>query len=1280
MKDFIFDLQRFAVCKIGETEYESFSAALNAATGNATITIISDFTLVSGDDIKKNITLDLNGHTISTGYTYFYVGSEYPSYHPTVTIKDSSTGKTGKITGGHLQNRGKLTIEGGIIDCEIQNLGRDNGSLTITGGTFNKNISNYSSTISISSGKFYSGFNFVQRASYLADNYKAQKNSDGWTVSTINSGENFYSVNNNSVNNNSVTVTSGGVNKSGQIKSGSEIQISYFHEGEITFDNAVTNIQENGDDIEIYADSTKILTIKNLLSKTTYEFGEISAEKTSTCAKKISAGANIDAENKKLVHQAAESTDLFTISGITSTTGITVENNVVTLTAANLGDENITLNNSGENNYTLALADDVTKRTEKNSWSVDNDTANYKKTLTAGYSLSSDGKTINFTEKTTEKTLFTVSGVDSTDGLTVDENNKTVTVASSSLGEKNVSVTGGYKISLAEDVKISEKIPAGFEVEGNTAIYKKTSTTEGYKLSGNKIIYVEESGGEEILQIENDSAGFIDGVKISTDSAGNITSISGLANNSTVTGAENISVKIENNKTLTVDGVTYKISNDSDGVTLKNGEITNASTNCKIEVEQSGTYKINGEKISANVGDSIVIDRAKIPYIYSEEIITAENFEEKITENVSEENIFKIDSTTSSIKAAENSVVINDETAAKVIIFGSENSTIKASGGANEKIDLADGKNAVVVASNGAKILNYNPENSAAFLMSDFSNILSAIRNQSITFDDNNIKFLGNKINFDEISSDDEFFSANLYNNSKSERREISWSANSGGTVDESDSKKSKILVGNYSTEKNSANLIGGSGKDYIFAGSGDSVNGGDGNNFIELQNKSTSDGAKIFVNESRGVDKISGFTAGFEDNSDRLNISDTSNLKISSKNGKLQVKNGSRKIIFEDLNSSDDGEVYKILFETDDGEEKFAFVGENSTIRVADSENAADKYIGSGKTSAIDFSDFGENISINLSEENFQNIGVVKGGGGENILIGDANKNTLIAGTGSSSLWSASGNDLLIGNTSTEKESSTEFFFTAGDGKDTIKNFEFLTEDNADTADKINFYNQEITGVYLRGDNVEIKFGDDSVKIVDAKNKLIQVDDGELHGYRVGNNLTFDNFTTNFYGNDNATITVSENFTGNANIFLDGSDGKIYKNIEVLDAGNFEGSATLVGGANSEKIFASQNNSSLWGGVGGNDTLIGGDGDDEFFYIFGGGDDVINNATENDVVNIFATDLNQITDIEATTSQIKFSFSDSGILTINSTENVGFKFGETIYQFDRQNKTWLEK
>ena len=84
-----------------------------------------------------------------------------------------------------------------------------------------------------------------------------------------------------------------------------------------------------------------------------------------------------------------------------------------------------------------------------------------------------------------------------------------------------------------------------------------------------------------------------------------------------------------------------------------------------------------------------------------------------------------------------NPVVINDDTKTKVDIEAGENSTVKASGGNDENIDLKDSKNTILIADNGAKVTNYDPSIGTSFLMSGFSNILAAIRNQSLTFDDN---------------------------------------------------------------------------------------------------------------------------------------------------------------------------------------------------------------------------------------------------------------------------------------------------------------------------------------------------------------------------------------------------------------------------------------------------------------------------------------------------------------------------------------------------------------
>jgi len=146
-------------------------------------------------------------------------------------------------------------------------------------------------------------------------------------------------------------------------------------------------------------------------------------------------------------------------------------------------------------------------------------------------------------------------------------------------------------------------------------------------------------------------------------------------------------------------------------------------------------------------------------------------------------------------------------------------------------------------------------------------------------------------------------------------------------------------------------------------------------------------------------------------------------------------------------------------------------------------------------------------------SGENCKDIGIVAGGFKNHTLIGSAARETLIAGTGAGSVWGAGGCDLLSGYDGEEKEWGSTFYFMQGDGKDTITNFEAFDEYWTHSADTLSSYGQEITGAYLLGDDVEFRVGNgqDLVRITDAKNKLLLVDNGELHGVRVGDSLAYD-------------------------------------------------------------------------------------------------------------------------------------------------------------------------
>ncbi|MBR3498298.1 MAG: hypothetical protein IKO05_04820 [Selenomonadaceae bacterium] len=170
---------------------------------------------------------------------------------------------------------------------------------------------------------------------------------------------------------------------------------------------------------------------------------------------------------------------LATVFGVTSIDGLSYNNKVVTVSAASLGTKKVTVSDG----CTLALGSDVSSAATKKSWSIKNSTATYKQTTSAGYSL--DDNEIIYSKKVS-KTLATVTGVTSTDGLSV--NKKVITVSKASLGTEKISVSDGYKLKLGSDVNAPSTKKSWSLSNSTTATYKQT-TTAGYKLSDNEIIY-----------------------------------------------------------------------------------------------------------------------------------------------------------------------------------------------------------------------------------------------------------------------------------------------------------------------------------------------------------------------------------------------------------------------------------------------------------------------------------------------------------------------------------------------------------------------------------------------------------------------------------------------------------------------------------------------------------------------------------------------------------------------------------------------------------------------
>ena len=154
-----------AVASVGTAKYITLAAAIAAAKDGETVTLLKDVTENVEIAKEKNLTLDLNGKTLSGGtgtakaalYNLGTITIQDTSAAKTGTIKRDDTGTVGETSYYVIRNQGTMTIESGIVsnnsgyrktnptgsmvgsslicngDCN------EGGTLTIKGGTFTQN-------------------------------------------------------------------------------------------------------------------------------------------------------------------------------------------------------------------------------------------------------------------------------------------------------------------------------------------------------------------------------------------------------------------------------------------------------------------------------------------------------------------------------------------------------------------------------------------------------------------------------------------------------------------------------------------------------------------------------------------------------------------------------------------------------------------------------------------------------------------------------------------------------------------------------------------------------------------------------------------------------------------------------------------------------------------------------------------------------------------------------------------------------------------------------------
>lgn len=280
----------------------------------------------------------------------------------------------------------------------------------------------------------------------------------------------------------------------------------------------------------------------------------------------------------------------------TFTEAVKLDGNTITLTQAALKDGKVTFKtNAG--GYTFALSSGVAAPAigGGGTWIVDtkNGKATYTDTITAGHTLSLDGKTVNYTApQETAKALVTVSGVNKTataDDFSIEATTgdthygATITLSSGALTTGTVSVGAGYKLALnanvSQDPEATENIWAA--KNKTIAVYKQvTPAYYSYDEDTNKIIYNKQADIQTYATISGLKSGFkVENNEITGIALGSIDDTTGEFEEATsdenatakviqLTGGDDGILATSGKATLTGEG--YKLLLDADTTTTPN--------------------------------------------------------------------------------------------------------------------------------------------------------------------------------------------------------------------------------------------------------------------------------------------------------------------------------------------------------------------------------------------------------------------------------------------------------------------------------------------------------------------------------------------------------------------------------------------------------------------------------------------------------------------------------------------------------------------------------------
>ncbi|MBR4153228.1 MAG: hypothetical protein IKT98_09765 [Selenomonadaceae bacterium] len=624
--------------------------------------------------------------------------------------------------------------------------------------------------------------------------------------------------------------------------------------------------KKSGDDIIVTVGKSKI-TLN----------GAASLSKVNIIGEEIAGEENSWKINGTTATYGTDSKTLVTVTGVKSTKGLRLNDKVVTVAKSSVNASKIAVSKG----YTLAIADDVPKPTNKNAaWSYKNNVATYKSSsTTAGYTLAKDSKSITYSKAKSASTLATINGVTSKKGIKI--KNKVITVSNSIIGaSKNISLNGnGY----------------GFNFNASNTAIKGGAGNDTVKVSGSKTTITGDNGNDLI--------------SLSSAAKNNVIVYNSGDGNDTIRG-------FDSNDSLKIASGTAKVTTSGNDVifTVGKGKIT-----IKDAKDKTFKYVVNGDTktYSAVSEEPYIINAAKNAITLTSSYPDKDFDVTEAIDNGSE--IVTIDAS-----ATEKGINITGNGKANKIIGGKGNDTLE---GDVKSDTLTGGDGAdVFVYYNGSGndvITDYALEDKISVASGTISSIgQSGIKDVVLKVGKGTIKI--NKaltvgityIDKDGIEHDYKNGKQTVSINGKAvEISEDYWKnsfkvdnfAKNIKTIDASHVKRTLSITGNAINNS----IVGTAENDYIDAGAGnDTIFGGDGNDTLiggkgndTLQGNagkdvfiySSGDGEDLIVDYKQNEDIIqikSGTISDGYANSDGDVV-----LKVGS-SGRITVKDGKDKVI----------------------------------------------------------------------------------------------------------------------------------------------------------------------------------------------------------------------------------------------------------------------------------------------------------------------------------------------------------------------------------------------